>query len=291
MRLGQLARRLEINAKDVVTFLEKEHAINITNHPNSKIPDSVLDAVLDNFKPSPIEEMNKALSDESTAEHVNIVDNPENDLQTNQPETQKVTEEQASENHTTTLSLETQVENEEEEESKPESEEKEEEEIPLNIVDGVIKAPKVEIGGIKVIGKIELPEPKKIDDTEVESEENTINTDLSAKDEDKVETDKPVNKPSKTKPKQTHPSLTKKKRPSKEELEARRIAKAEKEKQQEAERLKAKKRAHYQEQLAIQQAGKPKAKKKPAPRNKKNKKKADRPTSLWGKFIYWLNDK
>jgi len=291
MRLGQLARRLEINAKDVVAFLEKEHAINITNHPNSKIPDSVLDAVLDNFKPSPIEEMNKALSDESTAENVDIVDNPENDLQTNQPETQKVTEEQALESHTTTITTETQIEKEEEEESKPESEEKEEEEIPLNIVDGVIKAPKVEIGGIKVIGKIDLPETKKIDDTEVESEENTVNTDLSAKNEDKVETDKPVNKPRKTKPKQTHPSLTKKKRPSKEELEARRIAKAEKEKQQEAERLKAKKRAHYQEQLAIQQADKPKAKKKPAPRNKKNKKKADRPTSLWGKFIYWLNDK
>ena len=52
------------------------------------------------------------------------------------------------------------------------TEESSEETVQLNIQDGVIRAPKVEIEGVKVIGKIDLPEkPVAVENTE-ENEES-----------------------------------------------------------------------------------------------------------------------
>lgn len=57
MRLGQLARQLEIKTEKIVSFLETEKGITIKSHPNSKIEDDLIDIVINHFKPAVIEEV------------------------------------------------------------------------------------------------------------------------------------------------------------------------------------------------------------------------------------------
>jgi len=49
MRLGQLARQINISTDKIVSFLEKEKKIIINPHPNAKIPDEHIDAITNNF--------------------------------------------------------------------------------------------------------------------------------------------------------------------------------------------------------------------------------------------------
>lgn len=49
MRLGQLARQINISTDKIVSFLEKEKKITINPHPNAKIPDEHIDAITNNF--------------------------------------------------------------------------------------------------------------------------------------------------------------------------------------------------------------------------------------------------
>lgn len=51
MRLGQLARQLDIKIDKIVTFLEKEKQITIGEHPNTKVEDELVAAITSHFKP------------------------------------------------------------------------------------------------------------------------------------------------------------------------------------------------------------------------------------------------
>lgn len=51
MRLGQLARQLEIKPDKIVSFLEKEKNITIKTHPNSKVEDDLIEIITNKFKP------------------------------------------------------------------------------------------------------------------------------------------------------------------------------------------------------------------------------------------------
>ena len=51
MRLGQLARQLEIKTDEIVSFLEKEKNISIKSHPNSKVEDELIPLISEYFKP------------------------------------------------------------------------------------------------------------------------------------------------------------------------------------------------------------------------------------------------
>jgi len=67
MRLGQLARQLDIKPEKIVSYLEKEKAITITKHPNSKVDDDLVDAITAHFKPV-IEEVETAEEIEAVVE-------------------------------------------------------------------------------------------------------------------------------------------------------------------------------------------------------------------------------
>ena len=56
MRLGQLARQLEIKTNKIVSFLEEKKNITIKSHPNSKIEDDLIEVVTNHFKPITKEE-------------------------------------------------------------------------------------------------------------------------------------------------------------------------------------------------------------------------------------------
>ncbi len=57
MRLGQLARQLEIKPEKIVSFLEKEKSITVKSHPNSKVEDDLIDMISNHFKPVVEEEV------------------------------------------------------------------------------------------------------------------------------------------------------------------------------------------------------------------------------------------
>lgn len=299
MRLGQLSRRLEINAKNIVNYLNNEYKIEIINHPNSKIPDEVLDEVLIHFKPSPVEEMKKAIE-----EPTNVAIEEEMPLESEMEEKSVPTPIETTE-PTITPSQKTPVE-ERIEVASCETASEEVLEEDLNIVDGVIKAPKLEIEGVKVIGKIDLPEQKKQEDVEVN--ETSTESDITQQEEGEREPTNSNNEEVKEvavkpeiqkkerpkRPKHKNPTQ-KRKRPTQEELEARRKAREERLKKEEEARVKAKKKAHY-EALLVKKVARTKKNqnkksiaKKSAPKTKKQK--LEKPTSLWGKFMLWLNDK
>lgn len=56
MRLGQLARQLDVKTDDIVKFLEKEKSVNIKSHPNSKVEDDLIEDISNHFKPEPVED-------------------------------------------------------------------------------------------------------------------------------------------------------------------------------------------------------------------------------------------
>jgi len=51
MRLGQLARQLDIKPEKVVAYLAQEKEITIKSHPNSKVEDDLVDMITNHFKP------------------------------------------------------------------------------------------------------------------------------------------------------------------------------------------------------------------------------------------------
>jgi len=125
MRLGQLARKLEIRPIDIVDFLAKKN-ITIEDGTNTKIEDEHATLVFQHFAPT------MSLMDATTTE---VQPAP-------QPGPLPPTEELVlPENNTPADPVRF--------ETAPQSEAPE-----------VIKAPKIELSGLKIIGKIDLPEPK-----------------------------------------------------------------------------------------------------------------------------------
>src|SRR5687767_270497 len=126
MRLGQLARKLEIRPIDIVDFLGKRN-ITIEEGTNTKIDDALVALVLQHFAPT-MSLMDATKPDEQPSpEPVPLTPREEPVLPENDAPV-------------ASISLET---------------------TPLSEVPEVIKAQKIELSGLKVLGKIDLPEPKK----------------------------------------------------------------------------------------------------------------------------------
>ncbi len=127
MRLGQLARKLALRPGQIVDFLSKNN-ITIESGSNTRIEDEHVALVMRNFAPE--------LSEEKIVE--TISQNEEPSYAPSEPEA-----------------------------GQPSSAEEISPEIPSAQVEfneekiELIKAPKIELSGLRVLGKIELPEVKK----------------------------------------------------------------------------------------------------------------------------------
>ena len=139
MRLGQLARKLSLRPSEITEFLAAKNIL-IDEDSNTKIDDSHVSLIIQQFAPAM---QNTVDADVSVQEEPITLPNgtpketeilPEKPLETELP---KATTEAPAEN--------------------PE----------------VIKAPKVELSGLKVLGKIELPDPKK-KSLETSTDENVV---------------------------------------------------------------------------------------------------------------------
>ncbi|RED94895.1 translation initiation factor IF-2 N-terminal domain-containing protein [Marinoscillum furvescens] len=309
MRLGQLARKLDVSTTDIIAFL-KTKGIEKNDHPNVKLDDEIEQEVIAHFG----EEQEEPLPDASPTsedptdeaptpkEVAATPPNAEDDL------TSAVESEEATETPTPTATLSEEatatnpnieIANDDRgepaiaEETEPaqdetiagvQDEQDDEAERNYESVD-VIKAPKVELPGLKVVGKIDLPEPKPKEETPKEEE---------APKEEKEETPKVRYA--------YHDRRNSRKKLTPEEREARRLKnkkakekrlarEAEKRKERELKRIKAKKAEHYKKKLE-QKAVSPKIKTQKATAPKKRKKqepKQPQPKTLLGKFWRWLN--
>lgn len=129
MRLGQLARKLALRPSQIVDFLAARQ-IYLEEGSNAKLKDESVENIVRHFAPEKLQEIVVYLNSESEIEA--IAKEPEVIIAKEEP----VVEE---------IRAATPIAEPDLVEDKPE----------------VIKAPKVELSGLKVLGKIELPEPKK----------------------------------------------------------------------------------------------------------------------------------
>lgn len=303
MRLGQLARKLSIKTTEILSFIEEKEGPEISNHPNSKVPDEFVDDILEHFTPSPVEEIQKIIDSTEEAPKVEEVTETVEEIEEENiiskedlKELAEVVAEKTASKAAEVISK-TQDDLAQEEEPTTAAEEIEASEevsdemvadfddTEINIVDGVIKAPKVDLEGPKVVGKIDLPEPKapEVEEPQLDEDGNPIEV---VKEEKPVKPrKKQVQKRSSRKKSSSKPTLTEY---EKRQLEIDRLKKIEQEK---LNRKKASAKKAYEAKMANKPSQPVKKKKKvvaEAPK-KINKYEKAKPTTAWGKFMKWLN--
>jgi len=292
MRLGQVARKYDIPVQELIDFLSEETGERF--HPNSKLFDGIESRIFEAFDLEPPEE--------ETIEAV--IDESVNETET-EVESIDVPIEQASVPETTNISLtkvetpeddialaegelafhsEDEVERQPIQDEEPEKLEPQEDEIILSDqliemmesdeapadLDKVklIKAPKKELPGLKVLGKVDLPEPKP---------KSTDKDDRSTKNR---------------KPQLSEEEKEKRRLKAKRKKEAYEAKREKQRKEQETQRLKNLKQKHYQQRVQKPQEVKRKAKVDPPPPNQTSsarKKTKPQPKTWSGKWWRWMN--
>lgn len=273
MRLGQLSRKLNVKSGEIIARVEKKFDVTIKDHPNCKIPDEFLVDLLSHF------EDNRP----STEKELVVEEVEEKNAET--PSVESVEEEKkvadSSENEAPNTNEEISASNLQEDDHE------------LIIEEGVIKAPKPEIEGVKVVGKIDLPEPKKESEEEKDRENNETDSADSSESSDRTE-EKEKTVRSRAQGKKNRPKRKTKEVLSHEEKKKREEARYRKEQEAKKKREKELKRKNYeklmQEKAASVTSKKSSKRKKKRP-TKSTKREAmkEEPKTLWGKFMRWLN--
>jgi hypothetical protein len=275
MRLAQVARKLSITTEDIVDFLEIR-GVSIEKESNTKLEEDALKLLYTHFE---VEEEAPADAKADKVEESLEEENHHGSIDSKEELDQKVVSaQQEEENDAPELSLisdDSTIEENEKLEKKPsktveellsESDEQANEEV-------VIKAPKVELKGLNVLGKIELPEPK------LKAEPK------DAEEEPKARKSKPTVKGKKAQaPKRKAELSPAEIRKRKAEREARKRVQIEKEKKKKREQF-------YKDKILKPQQKRQKAK----PKRKNIKAEQDvsnvsrQPKTLLGRFWRWLN--
>lgn len=279
MRLGQLSRKIGVQPSRISAFLEGEN-YTLEAGSNSKLTEEQELLVKTHFE----------YAEEEVAPAIDIPIVEEKVPETNTETIKEIQSTEQVEEETATI---VNVLNEEIIET--EVVEVVNDDIPLEteltdndapVEDEVIRAPKLKLEGLKVVGKIDLPEPKiKEDVTEAADLTESSDAEISSpKTEDKP-VRKKINQSRNRKPQKR--TLTLEEKQSREERAKKRRSKQLKEKQKQ---LKA---AHYESKMR---------ERKPVS-SKKNKRKSSKgeteeyiqkvdfpaPKTLFGKFMRWLN--
>ena len=153
MRLGQLSRTLNVTTSDIVTYLS-DNGIEIKDHPNVKLEESAEQKVIAQFSDKQVVEDEKI--------DVVVQENAPTELQ-NKP----ATENKSTEIKEIAPSADPKDEHEHPPAEKNTEQTEREEELEK------FEAEKVRLEGLKVLGKIELPEPKRKEDKASPEEEKS----------------------------------------------------------------------------------------------------------------------
>lgn len=309
MRLGQLARKYDIPVQEIISYLEEQTGEKF--HPNAKLFDSIESQVFDHFDLHPETEP-EVVEDVVEVETLEEVENPEESVEevsdeleiepakpvpaTPEEEIALLDGDLADPNdapHRPTFSDEGEVESAAELEAIAEKDEPgedeiiqtdkllemlESEEIPADLDKiKLIKAPKRELSGLKVLGKVDLPEPKK---KEEKPKEIVTEKDL-----------REYRNPRRKRQPLTEEEKEKRRLKAKQKKEAYEARQEKRQKEQEDKKLKALKEQHYKRKLAQAKAVQVKRSAKhqdpPAPKSKVDTR--PKPKTLLGKFWRWMN--
>lgn len=290
MRLGQLARKYDVSSQQIIDYLQ-ETAPELTGlHPNTKLEAKTEELLAERFYTESPDEADSQTHDEIVSEpETTPVEIPDEAISL-------VNEESAEEKEVVLHGDEAQEDVIElPEPSEPKIEKSietdrlleilESEEIPEDLEEiTLIKAPKKELDGLKVVGKIELkdPEPKSKDE-----EPDDISTDDSdGKKKRTAKKGKSNGRLSAEEIEQRRKRAKKKKEDFLKRQERRR-------KHKEEEERKARRKAYYEQkiqQAKSKQIAKKKSKPVQAETLKKEKPKKPEPKTLFGKVIRWLVD-
>jgi len=250
MRLGQLARKLALKPSQIVDYLSAQN-IFAEEGSNARLSDEITERIVLHFAPS---RLNEVLSTEDKNQESTPLLFAEAETVSAHVTTEVTTVE------STAPTLETP-------EEKPE----------------VIKAPKVELTGLKVLGKIELPEPKKKTNPVFETAETA---DVA---EEKIPEKKP-RRADRADNFQRRESY--KQRPARNPIAEQREQKAREEEEKrkaKAARDKEKRTQHYLQRVKTGQPTKPvKMVSEPVESYSIRDMKPE-PKTWWGKFLRWLN--
>lgn len=220
MRLGQLARQLDVTTEKIVNFLAARD-IAVDNSNNARIDDGFVELVIQHFAPG-IDRLKEQIAFVPDAPVI----------------------------------------------SAPEPKSAEAEEETTEIIPEVIKAPKIELPGLRVLGKIELPEKKKPEPKQEAEPE-------------KESTPAPLRRPQKNYPVRERKNPITLAREKEEEEKKRKLSEL-------REQEKQRKKEFYEKRL------KPQAPTKAARIvNEEYEEMAplepERPKTVWGRFMRWLN--
>jgi len=270
MRLSQLARKLNVSQSEINGLL-KRRGVSHKGGGNTKMNEDHVTLVIEYFMPELLEE--NEIADE------NITVESKNEIH----EEQEVKEEQKEELIPEVV-----------EEEKSISETAPNDDIVEIEVIEVIRAPKVQLEGLRVVGKIDLPEKEKKPNKEKPAEE-------IKKEAVKVEKKEVNNKPSSNKhghKKSKHRNYSKVRGKSQEETYDEKLKRLEREKsrthKEHQKKIREKKKQYYLKTVQKKQVSipKPKTVKKQSENitsdtSIKNRKKTNK--NLFGRFWPWLN--
>ncbi len=254
MRLAQLARKLAIRPIEIVEFLTKQQIV-IDNDSNTRLEDEHVALVMQKFAPARAAEVAAELASEKEQE---VEVEPAKEIVA---EAEKTFEIQVKVESTTAPS----------ESEKPE----------------VIKAPKVELSGLKVLGKIELPEPKKKEPQPIGEQPTEQTPPAEGTPEITINREKPQLR--NRKPQADRRNKTDQRpRVNPIALQREREAlEAEKRRREKAEQDKEKRTQHYLKKVKV--VAPTKSVRMVNEEVEEMKPLAPTPTTWWGKFMKWLN--
>ncbi len=309
MRLGQLSRKLEISNREVVSFLATK-GIEIKDHPNVKVSDEAEVILIEEFgiiEKTPLEDpiiVEEPVKEEFIQEEVLVEPEIEEtdiskEIVENNPSESveeiivdaEVTIEEEPIVEETELEIATESDDVHHDESITVGEMLGDDDDPESVKSfdhvKVIKAPKVELPGLKVVGKIDLPQPK----VEMEEPLHEAPEESEEKSEESAPKVRTISHDRKNSRARLTPQQMEEKRQRRKKSEEKRNKEAiDRRERQEQKRLKELREAHYK--AKVEKAPKSKSVKHKVSINKNSKKMADpkdQPKSMLGKFWKWLN--
>jgi hypothetical protein len=251
MRLGQLARKLAVRPSQIVDFLSAQQ-IHLEEGSNARIEDDRVVDIVKHFAPERLLEIVTNLKSEAEVEVATIA-------VVEEVMEQKIID-QVPVTPAPALS----------------------DEVPQEEIPQVIKAPKVELSGLKVLGKIELPESKK-----KELVKQPIEEELTPALEEKRKS-RPVKREA-TKPSRESSAQQAWRNPIAQQRE-RAAREAEERKKAAAEREKERRRENYLKKVKVGQPTKAMKLTDEPTEQLSARQLEETPTSWWGRFKKWLNN-
>lgn len=251
MRLAQLARKVSVKSTAIVDFLAAQ-AVVIEDNPNTKIEEEHIRLILTHFAPALLEaEITALATAQEEASTIAEAEPPQEVVQEDVPVI--TTEDSVVEVPAAPITVT--------------------EELP-----DIIRAPKIELSGLKVLGKIELPEKKKKEEPEAGTTGDVLD----------IESTEPRIRPREKKLTDRKRAERPKRNPLSEARERERREQEEKRKAEEEKRKELRKQKYLQTRQAKAPARVEKVKVEKEVKKAPLKKKKEESVSLLTRFLRWL---